>query len=846
MNRSAATRPVSKAWLTGLSSGRRVMAAAAVIAALSAGPAWAADVIKADNTDDLNATTSWTGGVAPTTTDVGVWDNTVTAANSTNLGGNLSWQGIRIANPAGAVTINNSAATTLTLGSSGIDMSAATQNLTFGANAGIVVDTNQTWNIARGRTLTLNRATTGSGNIELTASGGSGLAVVSWAPSTAYAGQLTIGENVEVSRVASGAWLGTQTVKLDGGRVALAPNASVGWSNAFEIEPGTTTSAIVNNATSTGAVRSIALNGVISGGGTGSILTFRNNGYMPFNGLTQSKGFIITRNSTFQGTIRVEDATGNATWGSFLRIGADRNNDNDGRNYSSGGNNGSLNANAAIDLVNTRSVLLLMRNDAYTFANTISGSGELWVGTSSNTSTNSQVVTLSGNNSYSGSTIISAGTLRVGDNGTTGTLGGGNVVNNASVVLNRSDDIAIANVISGTGTLTKAAAGTVSLTGTNTYTGATTVSTGTLALGNGGTTGSLDDASAIDIAAGATLHWNRSNSDTGFGNAISGSGTFLKSGAGEIGLTGTTTFSGLIDIQAGKFGLTSATSVNGAPSVNLAATGTLSLGTGFSGGTATIGNLSGSGAVDTAFGGWGDTRTLSINQSSDATFSGKLADAPTGSRVLAITKTGSAKLTLDASGSYTFTGATSVSAGTLLVNGSLANTSGVSVASAATLGGSGSIGGPTSILDGGILSPGTSPGTLTITDTLSLAGTSILDFEIDAADRSSSVFNDLITGVTDLTLGGTLNLTGSGDFSTVSAGALWRLINYSGTLTDNTLAIGTAPTLAAGLSFSVDTATAGQVNLVVVPEPGALGLACCGLAAAALAAYHRDRRRKAA
>jgi fibronectin-binding autotransporter adhesin len=697
----------------------------------------AADVIKADNADALNATTSWTGGVVPTAADVGVWDNTVTAANSTNLGGNLSWQGIRIADPAGAVTINNSAATTLTLGSSGIDMSAATQNLTFGANAGIVVDTNQTWNIARGRTLTLNRATTGSGDIELTASGGSGLAVVSWAPSTAYAGQLTIGENVEVSRVASGAWLGTQTVRLDGGRVALAPNASVGWSNAFEIEPGTTTSAIVNHATSTGAVRSIALNGVISGGGTGSVLTFRNNGFMPFNGLTESKGFIITRDSTFQGTIQVEDATGNATWGSFLRIGADRNNDTDGRNYGSGGNNGSLNANAVIDVVNTRSVLLLMRNDAYTFANTISGLGELWVGTSSNTSTNSQVVTLSGNNSYSGSTIISAGTLRVGDNGTTGTLGGGNVVNNASVVLNRSDDIAIANVISGTGTLTKAAAGTVSLTGTNTYTGATTVSTGTLALGNGGTTGSLNDASAIDIAAGATLHWNRSNSDTGFGNVISGSGTFLKSGAGEIGLTGTTTFSGLIDIQAGKFGLTSATSVNGAPSVNLAATGTLSLGTGFSGGTATIGNLSGSGTVDTAFGGSNDTRTLSVNQSSDTTFSGTLADASS-SRLLALTKTGSAKLTLDASGSYTFTGATSVNAGTLLVNGSLANTSGVSVASAATLGGSGSIGGPTSILAGGILSPGTSPGTLTITNTLSLAGTSILDFEIDAADPSSS------------------------------------------------------------------------------------------------------------
>jgi fibronectin-binding autotransporter adhesin len=374
----------------------------------------------------------------------------------------------------------------------------------------------------------------------------------------------------------------------------------------------------------------------------------------------------------------------------------------------------------------------------------------------------------------------------------------------------------------------------------------TTVSAGSLVIGDGGTTGGLNDGSDIVIDSGATLHWNRSNSDLGFGNAISGEGTFLKSGGGEIGLTGTTTFSGLFDIQAGKIGLPSGTSVNGAPSVNLAAGGTLSLGTGFSGGTATIGNLSGSGTVDTAFGGSNDTRTLSVDQSSDTTFSGTLADAPTGSRVLAITKTGSAKLTLDGSGSYTFSGATTVNAGTLLVNGSLANTSGVSVASAATLGGSGSIGGPTSILDGGILSPGTSPGTLTITDTLSLAGTSILSFEIDATDPSSSVLNDLINGVTDLTLGGTLNLTGSGDFSAVTQGTSWRLIDYTGGLTDNTLAIGTAPTLAAGLSFSVDTATAGQVNLVVVPEPTTLALAGCGLAAAALAAYHRARRRKVA
>jgi len=414
----------------------------------------------------------------------------------------------------------------------------------------------------------------------------------------------------------------------------------------------------------------------------------------------------------------------------------------------------------------------------------------------------------------------------VGDNGTTGTLGGGNVVNNASVVLNRSDDIAVANVISGTGTLTKAAAGTVSLTGTNTYAGATTISVGTLALGNGGTTGSLNDVSAIDIAAGATLHWNRSNSDLGFGNAISGSGTFLKSGGGEIGLTGTTTFSGLFDIQAGKIGLPSGTSVDGAPSVNLAAGGTLSLGTGFSGGTATIGNLSGSGTVDTAFGGSNDTRTLSVSQTSDDTFSGTLADAS--SRLLALTKTGSAKLTLD--GTNTYTGATTITAGTLALgsSGSLASplidiasgatfdvsaVPGFTLASGQRLGGAGSILGDLEFGSGSTLAFST-------TDTLGVSSGTISFAAGFGLDDLFGLDGTLVSEGTYTLISGSVDLTGM----------------------DN---VGFANRASIGGGKEAYFAS-GSLNVVVVPEPGMLGLAGCGLVAAALAAYHRARRRKAA
>ena len=55
--------------------------------------------------------------------------------------------------------------------------------------------------------------------------------------------------------------------------------------------------------------------------------------------------------------------------------------------------------------------------------------------------------------SYSGTTTISAGTLQLGNGGTTGTLGTGAVVNNGGLDVNRSDALTVSNDISGTGTV---------------------------------------------------------------------------------------------------------------------------------------------------------------------------------------------------------------------------------------------------------------------------------------------------------------------------------------------------------------------------------------------------------
>jgi autotransporter-associated beta strand protein len=99
------------------------------------------------------------------------------------------------------------------------------------------------------------------------------------------------------------------------------------------------------------------------------------------------------------------------------------------------------------------------------------------------TKQNTNTVTLTGTNTYSGSTTISGGTLQLGNNGTTGTIGSGSIVNNGTLSINRSDNITLANAISGTGVVNKLNNTTATFTNNNTYTGATNI-TGTLVLQN--------------------------------------------------------------------------------------------------------------------------------------------------------------------------------------------------------------------------------------------------------------------------------------------------------------------------------------------------------------------------
>lgn len=96
------------------------------------------------------------------------------------------------------------------------------------------------------------------------------------------------------------------------------------------------------------------------------------------------------------------------------------------------------------------------------------------------------LMVISGDNTFGGGVTIAGGTLAVGNGSDTGTLGGGPVVNNASLEINRDDEATFTNVISGTGELAIKGGGTITLSGANTYTGDTTVEDGTLVLGVSG------------------------------------------------------------------------------------------------------------------------------------------------------------------------------------------------------------------------------------------------------------------------------------------------------------------------------------------------------------------------
>ena len=149
---------------------------------------------------------------------------------------------------------------------------------------------------------------------------------------------------------------------------------------------------------------------------------------------------------------------------------------------------------------------------------------------------------LTGSNSYAGGTVINDGTLQIGNGGTNGTLGSGNVTIGqgffVSLIIDRADNLTLTNTISGPGSFTKIGAGTLSLTASNSYAGYTTIDQGALVL-NGGSLVSPSNNLGIIVGytnAATTLILSNGNTTTvpwlDVGElASSGSNTVIVSGS---------------------------------------------------------------------------------------------------------------------------------------------------------------------------------------------------------------------------------------------------------------------------------------------------------------------------
>ncbi|OGN55896.1 MAG: hypothetical protein A3D96_00420 [Chlamydiae bacterium RIFCSPHIGHO2_12_FULL_44_59] len=327
----------------------------------------------------------------------------------------------------------------------------------------------------------------------------------------------------------------------------------------------------------------------------------------------------------------------------------------------------------------------------------LTNSGVISGGSGALTKISAGTLTLQGVNTYGGATTISAGTLALSGSGAidqsssvtvNGTLDISAVTTSAAIntlsglgtitlgakalTITQGSNGLFSGVIQNTGTLTKNGSSQLTLSGVNTYQGATTLSAGTLALSGSGSiaqSASVAVNGTLDISAvtvGSTINTLSGSgtitlgvkaltitqgADGLFSGVIQNTGTVTKNGGSQLTLSGANTYQGATTISAGTLALSGSGSI--AQSASVAVNGTLDISAVTTG--STINTLSGSGTI--ALG----SKVLTITQGANNSFSGAIQN--TGS----VNKNGASQLTL--SGNNSYTGATTISTGTLALSG---------------------------------------------------------------------------------------------------------------------------------------------------------------------------------
>ncbi len=424
----------------------------------------------------------------------------------------------------------------------------------------------------------------------------------------------------------------------------------------------------------------------------------------------------------------------------------------------------------------------------FVFDGALTGSGGLTRSGSSST------LILDGNNSYAGPTTISAGTLQIGNDGASGTLGAGpvSVASGATLRIDRAGVVEVPNDISGAGgllisgpTLTDV----VTLSGNNTFTGTVSIASGSLRI-----------TDAAQLGAGA-----KSITATSSTSALR-----LDGSAGAVLLPASFTIStsnpnGAIINEAGDNEIGSGITVtSGAGSTRITSNA----------GTLTVqGNI----APNTT------GRSLDLRGAGNGVVNGGILDGVSPNTLGSLSKNDAGTWTLN--GENAFTGGTSVGGGKLVINGS--HTSGiVSVSAGATLAGRGTFSGATNVT--GTLAPGDGVGTMNFNSTLSFAATSRVQWEL--ATNSLTADRVIVANRVSVTAGAKIDVVlNSAGSETTYLLSFWRTTRtwpvISGSSLTGTFTLGTVSGDAAGHATATYGAfslqhTATGVNLVWTPIPG--------------------------
>ncbi|OWT74341.1 MULTISPECIES: autotransporter-associated beta strand repeat-containing protein [unclassified Achromobacter] len=415
-------------------------------------------------------------------------------------------------------------------------------------------------------------------------------------------------------------------------------------------------------------------------------------------------------------------------------------------------------------------------------------------------------LTVSGNNSYQGGTTLNAGRLVLDSDTALGvgplTVAGAatldttaaaagtrqlaNNVNLASALtVDTANNLNLSGNVTGAGTLVKNGTGLLALNGTGNAYGGLVI--------NAGTVQASSATLGANVQNNANLALVQNAAGTYAGN-ISGTGSVDVNGTALLSLSGVNTFTGGLNVLTGAVETRGGQALSDALAVNVASGAELRITD-----SEALGTLAGTGAVNVGTG-----ATLRLGDSgANGSFGGVLGGVGN------ITKGGTGSLVL--TGASTNTGVLGVEDGRLQVDGSI-NNSAVNVGAGATLAGAGSIVGPVTVANNGILSA-TQGQTLTMGG-LALNDSSKVNVTLGAA---TSTPQPLVQVNGNLTLDGQLNVTDAGAGSSLGQFGLgsYRVFGYTGVLVDNGLTIGSIPAGFTPDQLALQTSISNQVNLVV-------------------------------